>query len=54
MKQRPLINPEVLKDWTNDDFLEGYFIVNGTLKLPDWVKYPSIPCYIDETDTIYP
>lgn len=34
--------------------MTGYLIVNGTFKFPTTVKYPSIPCYIDETTTIYP
>lgn len=34
-----LINPEVLKDLTNDDFFEGYLIVNGAFMFPDGVKY---------------
>jgi hypothetical protein len=34
--------------------MEGYYIINGTFEFPEDVKYPSIPCYIDETTTVYP
>src|ERR1700728_1864156 len=33
---------------------DGYYIINGTFVFPNKVKFPSIPCYIDETTTIYP
>jgi hypothetical protein len=49
-----LIEPSSIEKWTSKDFLTGYLIVNGTFKFPTTVKYPSIPCYIDETTTIYP
>jgi len=29
-------------------------IVNGSFKIPAKVKYPSIPCFVDETTTVYP
>jgi hypothetical protein len=34
--------------------MQGYLIINGSFKFPSNVKYPSIPCYIDEASTIYP
>jgi hypothetical protein len=49
-----LINPDVLKDWSPEQFLTGYLIVNGTFEFPKEVKYPSIPCYIDKNSTVYP
>jgi hypothetical protein len=49
-----LIKPEDLDSWTPEQFLRGYLIVNGDFKFPQTVKYPSIPCYVDKTSTVYP
>jgi len=51
-----LIDPEDINSWNTEDFFKGYLIVNCSFKFndDDDVKYPSIPCYIDETTTIYP
>jgi hypothetical protein len=43
------VKPTKLKN-----LLEDYYIINATFTFPKKVKYPSIPCYIDETTTIYP
>ena len=32
----------------------GYLIVNCDFEFPDTVKYPSIPCFVDNTTTVYP
>lgn len=32
----------------------GYLMVNAFFKFPNGVKYPSIPCYVDKTTTVYP
>lgn len=42
-----------MKKWKDEDFLVAFLIVNGILKFSNDVKYPSIPCYIDKTSTIY-
>lgn len=39
---------------SNVELLQGYYIINCSFKFPDSVKYPSIPCYIDKTTTVYP
>jgi len=49
-----LIDPEDINSWNTEDFLKGYLIVNCSFKFNYDVKYPSIPCYIDESTTIYP
>jgi hypothetical protein len=49
-----LLTPEVLKSWSNEDLLKGYLIIRGNFKFPDNTKYPSIPCYMDNTTTVYP
>jgi len=36
------------------DLLRGYYIINATFKFPPRLKYPSIPCYVDENTTVYP
>lgn len=35
-------------------FLTGYLIVNTKFTFPENTKFPSIPCYIDKTSTVYP
>ena len=49
-----LVNPDEIEKWSEEDLLKGYIILNGTFKFPDNTKYPSIPCYIDKTTTVYP
>lgn len=34
--------------------LDGYLIVNTNFQFPEETKYPSIPCYIDKSATVYP
>lgn len=43
-----------LKELSNEEILNSYMVINCTFKFPDTVKYPSIPCYVDETTTVYP
>lgn len=34
--------------------MKGYLVLNGSFKFPDNTKYPSIPCYMDKSTTVYP
>jgi hypothetical protein len=43
-----------LKLMSDDDILYSYTAINCKFKFPENVKYPSIPCYLDETATVYP
>jgi hypothetical protein len=52
--QAILLNPETVKSLSNDKLLKGYLIVRGSFKFPDNTKYPSIPCFVDKTTTVYP
>lgn len=49
-----LITKEELFSWGAEEFLRGYLIVNVNFEFPEHVKYPSIPCYVDKTTTVYP
>jgi hypothetical protein len=49
-----LVNIEDLRKWDTNRFLTGYLIMNGEFQFPSNVKYPSIPCYVDKTTTVYP
>jgi hypothetical protein len=49
-----LINPQDLASWNVEDFLNGYLIVNADFNFPEHIKYPSIPCFVDKTTTVYP
>ena len=39
---------------TPDEILYSYLIIKGEFEFPKNVKYPSIPCYVDENCTVYP
>jgi hypothetical protein len=52
--QGSLIPEKDFKEIPLPELLFGYYIINGSFKFPKDLKYPSIPCYIDETTTIYP
>lgn len=49
-----LISIDKVLDFSNEDLLKGYLMFNASFKFPEGTKYPSIPCYIDETTTVYP
>lgn len=43
-----------MRSWSNERLMTGYLIVNCNFNFPAEVKYPSIPCNIDKTTTVYP
>lgn len=43
-----------INELTPTQLLKGYWIFKGSFKFPQDVKYPSIPCYVDKTTTVYP
>jgi len=49
-----LVKNEEIKNWSDERLMTGYLFVNCKFKFPTEVKYPSIPCYIDKTTTVYP
>jgi len=49
-----LQNPDEVLKWSNDSLMTGYLIVNCDFTFPHDTKFPSIPCYIDKTTTVYP
>lgn len=49
-----MVTSEEVKELNDDQLLRGYLIINGSFEFPDSVKYPSIPCYVDATSTVYP
>jgi hypothetical protein len=49
-----LIPIESVFNMSTDELLKGYLILNTSFKFPDNTKYPSIPCYADESTTVYP
>ena len=40
--------------WSDAQLMSGYTIIYTLFTFPKSVKYPSIPCYIDKTSTVYP
>lgn len=53
-QQAKLIPYDEVKTWDNEKLMAGFVILHGDFKFPKKVKYPSIPCYIDEKATVYP
>jgi len=49
-----ILSEEELKNFEFEEILYSYIIINTSFKFPAETKYPSIPCYLDETTTIYP
>ena len=49
-----LIDSEGVNELSDEQLLNGYLIVNTYFNFTWHVKYPSIPCYIDKTTTVYP
>gem|GEM_PF-1417762 len=43
-----------LKKMSKAEILYSYLIIKADFEFKDTVKYPSIPCYIDATSTVYP
>lgn len=43
-----------LKELKIEELLFSYTIIKGTFKFPKTVKFPSIPCHINESTTVYP
>ena len=43
-----------LDKMTSKDIIFSYILIKGKFKFPQTVKYPSIPCFVDEHTTVYP
>nr|CAA73185.1 DNA polymerase [Cryphonectria parasitica] len=50
---RNLTEEELFK-MTDEDLIMSYTIFSTKFKFPSNTKYPSIPCYLNESTTIYP
>lgn len=48
------LSEEELKALTDEQLINSYTVIKCSFKFDLTVKYPSIPCYIDETSTVYP
>jgi hypothetical protein len=53
LKIRFLDESEVLR-LSRLEMLRSYIIIKGQFSFPEGVKFPSIPCYVDKTTTVYP
>ncbi len=45
---------KALESMSNVEILNSYTIMKVKFEFPSETKYPSIPCYIDKTSSIYP
>jgi hypothetical protein len=43
-----------LNKLSKEEILYSYLIIQCSFEFPPTTKYPSIPCYVDETCTVYP
>lgn len=48
------IAPKAIEDFSYEELIFSYIIIKGDFEFPKNTKFPSIPCFIDETTTIYP
>jgi hypothetical protein len=53
-KKGRILRDKEFKLLNDMELLYSYTIIKGKFKFPDTVKYPSIPCFLDELTTIYP
>jgi len=48
------ISVSELKKMTPREIVFSYLLIKAEFTFPDNVKYPSIPCFVDENTTVYP
>jgi hypothetical protein len=48
------LKEEELKKMPKSEILYSYLIIKASFSFNESVKYPSIPCYVDDTCTVYP
>lgn len=53
-KNARIISKEELAKIDTIDIIRSYTCIQGKFKFPKDTKYPSIPCFVDETTTVYP
>lgn len=53
-KRARLVSTKFVEEMSTKDLLNGYLILNAKFEFPVEIKYPSIPCYVDSTTTVYP
>jgi hypothetical protein len=49
-----ILTAKEFKDLSLRNKIESYTILSVDFEFPYTVKYPSIPCNLDETTTVYP
>ena len=49
-----VIIESTLQEMSFNEILFSYIIIKARFKFPSDLKYPSIPCFLDETTTVYP
>lgn len=49
-----LMSKEEVMDLNEVQLMTGFLSVNCSFVFPKNTKYPSIPCYVDKTTTVYP
>ena len=48
------VSVEELHKMSSDEILYSYIIIQVEFDFPENIKYPSIPCFVDENSTVYP
>ena len=49
-----VLEAKMVDSMTTEQLLQGYLVVDALFKFSPEIKYPSLPCYIDKTATVYP
>ena len=52
--QGRVLDAAKVEKMTTEQLLSGYLVIDCLFKFPDDTKYPSLPCYLDKTATVYP
>jgi hypothetical protein len=53
-KSLSILNENLINKLTKFDYLSSYISIKTEFEFPSFVKYPCIPCSLDEDTTIYP
>lgn len=48
------VDKDEVLTWEDQRLMDGFISINCNFVFPKSVKYPSIPCFVDKTTTVYP
>lgn len=45
---------KIISEFSDDKLIYNYFLIEAKFLFPEETKFPSIPCFVDQTTTVYP